>query len=76
MTSNGKCDVTANSPETAMTADPIAARPTFAVIIVTDTEGGMKLLILLTWTYYSNAKDVIHKQLYNYVEINVVITLF
>ena len=48
MTTNGECDATANSPGTAKTAGPIAAMPTLAVIIVTDTEGGKELLILLT----------------------------
>ena len=55
---------------------PIAAMPTLAVIIVNDTEGGKELLILLTRTYYLYAKNIIYKQLYNYVEIHVVITSF
>ena len=63
MTTNGKCDVTAILPGTAKTAGPIAAMPTLAVIIVTDTEGGKELLILLIRTYYLNAKDIIYKQL-------------
>ena len=78
MTTNRECDVTSISPGIANTAGPITAMPTLAVIIVTDTEGEKELLILLTRTYYLNTKDIIykHKQLYNYMEIHVVITLF
>ena len=64
------------SPGTVNTARPIVAMPTLAVIIVTDTEGRKKLRILLTRTYYLNAKNIIYKQLYNCVEIHVVITSF
>ena len=50
--------------------------PTLAVIIAIDTEGGKELLILLKLTCYLHAQDITYKQLYNYVEIHVVITLF
>ena len=60
----------------AKSAGPVADMPTLAVIIVTNTQEGNELLILLKRTYYRNARDIINKQLYNYVEIQVVITLF
>ena len=60
ITINGKYDVTATPPGTAMTAGPIPAMSTYAQGIVTDSEGGKELLIR---TYYPNVKDIIYRQL-------------